>query len=82
MKVMKMSNSNTDTDRMRFLSGWGSDEGPIVEGFVNVLQDFYEYLGDVLAERHEIVTEDLEATDDDKLEAFRRLIDAAMEAEK
>lgn len=77
-----MTKTNTDTDRMRFLAGWGSDDGPVVDGFVNVLQDFYEYLSDVLAEKHEVVTEDLEATDDDELEAFRRLIDAAMENQK
>ena len=70
----------TDTDRMMFLAGCGSDDGPIVEGFVNVLQGFYEYIGDVLADKFDTIPDDLEANDDDKLEAFRRLIDAAIDA--
>ena len=72
----------TDTDRMRFLAGCGDDDGPICEGFSNVFDDYYDYLGDVLAERcGDVVPDDIEETADDKLDAFRRLVDAAIDAD-
>lgn len=68
----------TDTDRLRFLAGCGTTDGPTVE-FIMV-EDFYDVLGDVMIETDKSYdTEVREPTDDEKLEAFRRLVDKAME---
>jgi hypothetical protein len=56
----------TDTDRLRFLM-------TEIEGFQNVEKDRYEFASDVADERG-----NLGPSDDDELEGFRRLIDAAM----
>lgn len=72
----------SDTERLKFLAGCGSDDGPVIESFVNVFDEFNDYLGQVLAERlpeGDDVPDDLEATDGDQVEAFRRLIDAAID---
>jgi hypothetical protein len=72
----------TDTDRLKFLAGCGSDDGPIIEGFANVLDEFWCYLGDAARDRvGEAVycRDDFEANDTDKLEGFRRMIDAAID---
>lgn len=76
--------SRTDTERLAYLAGCGMDCGPVVEGFSHVDDDFHRLLTDVVAERIGIdnIHVDTEETDADKLEAFRRLIDAAMEAEQ
>jgi hypothetical protein len=73
----------SDTDRLMFLAGMG-DELPVVDEFPNVLDDFYSYLGDVICERRgrDNYHIDTQETDDEKLEAFRRLVDASMNAKK
>lgn len=71
----------TDTDRMKFLAGCGSDDGPVIEGFVNVLEDYWECLATVCCTRVGIkayVQDDFEESDEDKLKAFRSLVDAAI----
>ena len=73
----------TDTDRLRYLAGCGSDSGPICDGFANVLDDYDTFLGDVLAERcGDVVPDDIEDTDDDRIQAFRRLVDAAIDSRR
>lgn len=70
----------TDTDRMKWLAGCGSEDGPIIEGFANVLEDYWCFLGDVIRERigDDNDSPDVEGTDEDKLKAFRRMVDEAM----
>lgn len=73
----------TDDDRLRYLAGCGHDDGPIIEGFGNVLDDWWTYLGDVCRDRvgdDAYAADDFEASDDDKVEAFRRMVDAAIES--
>ena len=74
--------ARTDTDRLAFLAGCGSDDGPIIEGFVNVVNDYHDFLGDAARDRvgeDEYCLDDFEANDTDKLEAFRRMVDASMD---
>jgi len=74
---------HTDEERLRHLAGCGSDDGAVIEGFANVLDDIWSYVGDAVVERvglEEYARDDFEPTDDDKLEGFRRLIDAAIDA--
>lgn len=74
----------TDTERMKWLAGCGSEDGPIIEGFANVFEEFWDFLGDAIRERigEENDSVDVEGTDADKLTAFRRMVDAAMDADK
>jgi len=72
----------SDTDRLKFLAGCGSDDSPIIEGFANVLDEFWSYLGDAARDRvgdDAYAADDFEASDEDKLEAFRRMVDAAID---
>ena len=73
-----------DEARLKFLAGCGSDCGPVIEGFGNVLDDFWNFLGDAIRERigEENDTPDEEGTDEDRLKAIRALIDEAMKNEK
>jgi len=81
----------SDTDRMRFLAGCGNTNGPAIEGdlvygeFADssylIPDEYYDVLVDVMLENDKVYsTETREPTDDEKLKAFRRLIDKAMEA--
>ena len=73
----------TDDERLRFLAGCGHDDGPIVEGFANVLDEYWSYLGDASRDRvgdDAFSADDFEPSDDDKVEAFRRMVDAAIDA--
>lgn len=71
----------TDTDRMKWLAGCGSDDGPIVEGFANILNEFWNFLGDAIRERigDENDSPEMAGTDEDKLTAFRMMVDKAMD---
>lgn len=73
-----------DTRRLGWLAGCESDDGPIVEGFAMLLDDFWCFLGDAIRERigEENDSPDIEETDDDKLTAFRAMVDEAMAIEK
>ena len=58
----------TDADRLRYIL-----ENEVLDGFVNIQKDRYDYAMDVANELgHE------EPTKDDELEGFRRLIDCVM----
>jgi hypothetical protein len=73
----------TDEDRLRYLAGCGTDNGPIVEEIGRSLDDWWTYLGEVCIHRvgHAVYAkDDFEASDEDKLEAFRRMVDAAIDA--
>jgi hypothetical protein len=71
----------TDTARMKWLAGCGSEDGPVIEGFANVLDEFWSFLGDAIRERigEANDTPDVEGTDEDKLKAFRAMVDEAMD---
>lgn len=59
----------TDTDRLR----WLLEEELLPEGFNNVSKDIYEFAFEVAEEAGRY-----EPTDEDFLEALRRLLDCAM----
>lgn len=73
-----------DDRRFAWLAGGGVDCGPVVEGFSVLLDDFWCFLGDAIRERigEENDSPDIEGTDEDRIRAFRAMIDAAMAAEK
>ena len=75
---------DADARRLSWLSGCGGDDGPVIEGFAMLLDDFWSFLGDAIRERigEENDSPDMEGTDEDKLAAFRAMIDEAMAAEK
>lgn len=76
--------TRTDAARLAFLAGCGSDDGPIVEGFANVSNWYWDFIGDAARDRvgeDAYSCDDFEASDEDKLEGFRRMVDAAMENE-
>lgn len=80
-----MTQSYTDAERIAFLAGCGSDDGPVVEGFVSVLDDFYSFVGDAAVARvglDEYAKEDFEPTDADLVNGFRAMVDAAIDAER
>ena len=65
--------AKTDTDRMRYLASCAED-WLVAE----VLMGYDNHLGDVIVERTGCAVPDgVEQTDDDRLEAFRRLVDEA-----
>lgn len=72
-----------DDERIRFLAGTCKD-GPVIEGFASILDDFWNFLGDTIRDRigDENDSPDVEGTEEDRVKAMRRMIDAAMEAEK
>ena len=74
----------TDKDRIAYLAGCGCDDGPIIEGLANVMNDYWQFLGDAIRERigEENDSPDEEGTDTDKLKAFRRMIDEAIVADR
>lgn len=73
-----------DDRRFAWLAGGGVDCGPVVEGFSVLLDDFWRFLGDAIRERigEENDSPDIKGTDEDRIKAFRAMIDAAMAAEK
>jgi len=66
----------TDTDRLKWLAGIGSADGPVIEGFVGVECCFYQYAGMAAEYRG---SEEVE--EEDLLTGLRELIDAAMASE-
>ena len=72
-----------DTDRLRWLAGC-DDDGPVIEGFTCLYDDFWNYLGDAIRERIGEDNDDGsdEGTPDDRLTAFRNMIDDAIKTEK
>ena len=78
---MTTAMKNTDADRFAWLAGADTGE-PIAVEFPNVFNGYWVYVGDVLAERIVDYDVDTVETPEDRVEAFRRLVDAAMEAEK
>lgn len=72
-----------DHSRMKWLAGCGTKDGPAIEGFAHVYEDYHEILCDVMREVRDadIEADDIE-TDYEKLLAFRRLIDLAMKADE
>lgn len=73
----------TDEDRLRWLAG-SVDGEPIIEGFANDLDDFYMYLGEEMAKRFpdDDVPVDIVETPDERLAAFRAMIDYQIEHER
>ena len=73
-----------DDRRFAWLAGDGVDCGTVVEGFSVLLDDFWCFLGDAIRERigEENDSLDIEGTNEDRIRAFRAMIDAAMAAEK
>lgn len=82
--IAEIERLRKDETRMKFLAGCASNDGPIIEGFANVLDDYWSFLGDVIRRRigEENDDPDVEGTDEDKLEAFRSLVDASMAEER
>ena len=71
----------TDEERFRYLAGCGKGKEPVIEGFVHLDHDFYDWLYlaqfERLGEEADTLSPD-EATDEDKLTAFRNMVDAAI----
>lgn len=69
---------------MKFLAGYASNDGPVIEGFGNVLDDYWNFLGDAIRKRigEENDDPDVEGTSEDKLEAFRAMVDASIAEEE
>jgi len=81
-----MSKKNTDAERFRFLAGCGDDDGPVVYSFIGQADSYFDYLGPVLRKRvgdkaFYAADCNIDPTDDDKLAAFRRMVDDAMAAD-
>lgn len=73
----------TDADRIQWLATC-EDGVPCFDAIGPVLNDFYSHLTDVLFEKYPLevaMTADFEGTNEDKAEAFRRMIDGAMREE-
>jgi len=79
-----IAGAKKDEARMKFLAGCASNDGPLIEGFANVLDDYWSFLGDAIRKRigEENDSPDVEGTDEDKLEAFRAMVDASIAEEE
>ena len=74
-----------DEARLRCLAGtYKENDGPVIEGFANVYNDIYCFIGDAIRKRigEENDSLDVEPTNDDMLAGMRAMIDASIEAEK
>ena len=72
-----------DEARLRYLAGtYKENDGPVIEGFANVFNDIYCFIGDAIRERigEENDSLDVEPTSDDMLAGMRAMIDASIEA--
>ena len=79
--ISRASNVLRDLERMRFLVG-KPGESPAIEGFVGVDQDFWECLNEAVElKRSRSLGEDEEPNDEERLLAFRLLIEKAISAE-
>lgn len=76
--------ASSDKARIAYIAGCGSDDGPLIEGLDNVLDDFWNFLGDAIRDRigEENDSLDVEGTDEDKINAMRAMLDEAIAAEK
>lgn len=74
---------HTDTERLAFLAGCCErDDTPVIEEFYNDSNSYWDYLGDVLAETRKRRSLDDEATAEEKLSAFRNMIDHQLDGQR
>ena len=72
-----------DADRLRWLAGC-DDGSPVIEALACLYDDFWHYLGNVIRQRIGEDNDDGsdEGTPDDRMTAFRNMIDDAIKTEK
>jgi len=72
----------SDASLLSYLAGHNDDVGPVIESLTNSPKDYYECLGEVIADRMGGKYDDFEqSTPADRLNAMRMMISLTIEAE-